>query len=150
MIEGADAPLADAAPEPLSGRLFSHRAAILLFRNTIVSCLVFGVGLIVLWLLVQRFAVDKVVAAAISFIVANSLHYVLGRVWIYRGTERAVGKGYVYFLVTGVLGLAITTGLFAALLQWTAINYLIARVLVSIVAGLVMFVLNATLNFRRL
>jgi hypothetical protein len=28
--------------------------------------------------------------------------------------------------------------------------YLVARILVSVVAGLVMFLLNATLNFRRL
>lgn len=149
MSDGA-IPSPAAAPAPLSERLFSQHAAVLLVRNTVVSCLVFGVGLAVLWLLVQQFAMDKVAAAALSFIVANSLHYILGRAWIYRGTQRAVGRGYAYFLVNGLLGLAITTALFAALLQWTPINYLVARIVVSVVAGLVMFVLNAALNFKRL
>ena len=40
--------------------------------------------------------------------------------------------------------------LFAALLRWTPINYLVARTLVSVVAGLAVFLLNAILNFRRL
>ena len=39
--------------------------------------------------------------------------------------------------------------LFAALLKWTAIHYLVARVIVSVFAGLAMFVLNAVLNFRQ-
>lgn len=149
MSDGA-IPSPAAAPAPLSERLFSQRAGVLLVRNTVVSCLVFGVGLVVLWVLVQQFAMNKVVAAALSFVVASSLHYILGRVWIYRGTERAVAKGYAFFLVNGLLGLAITTALFAALLRWTPINYLVARIVVSVVAGLVMFVLNATLNFKRL
>jgi hypothetical protein len=47
------------------------------------------------------------------------------------------------------VGMAITILLFAALLKWTAIHYLVARVIVSVFAGLAMFVLNAVLNFRQ-
>jgi len=35
-------------------------------------------------------------------------------------------------------------------IRWTPINYLVARVLVSVVSGLTVFLLNAVLNFRRL
>ena len=40
--------------------------------------------------------------------------------------------------------------LFDALIRATSIHYLVIRVIVSVVAGLLMFLLNAILNFRRL
>lgn len=122
----------------------------MLWRNTVVSCLVFGVSIASLWVLVEFLGMKEVVAAAIGFVAANSLHYALGRSWIFRGTDRAIASGYVYFLASGGLGLAVTVGLFAALLRYTPMNYLVARALVSVFAGLIMFALNALLNFRRL
>lgn len=134
----------------LFARLFSRKAAVMLWRNTVVSCLVFGVSIASLWVLVEFLGMKEVVAAAIGFVAANSLHYALGRSWIFRGTDRAIASGYVYFLASGGLGLAVTVGLFAALLRYTPMNYLVARALVSVFAGLIMFALNALLNFRRL
>ena len=134
----------------LAKRLLSRHAAILLARNTVVSCLVFAIGLAVLWALVELWGVDKLVAAGVGFLVSNSIHYALGRAWIYRGTEREVASGYAYFLVNAGIGLVITIALFAAFLRWTSLNYLVARVVVSVFAGLAMFLLNATLNFKRL
>ena len=40
--------------------------------------------------------------------------------------------------------------LYAAILEFTAIHYLVARVIVSLVAGLMVFVLNAVFNFRQI
>ena len=133
----------------LMRRLLSARVGAMLVRNTIVSCFVFGIGLIVLWALVTYAAVPKVVAAGIGFIIANTLHYVLGRAWIFPESERGVGSGYALFLVNSGVGLLVTTVLYAALLEATHMNYLVARALVSLVAGLVVFVLNAALNFRQ-
>ena len=134
----------------LARRLWSRNAAVLLARNTLVSCLVFAIGLVVLWALVELWGVNKLAAAAAGFLVSNSIHYAFGRAWIYRGTERGVAPGYVFFLVNAGIGLVITIALFAAFLRWTSIHYLVARVIVSVFAGLAMFVLNATLNFKRL
>jgi putative flippase GtrA len=130
-------------------RFFSRRVGRMLVRNTVVSTGAFALGLAVLWLLVQRFDVPEVPAAAVSFLVANTLHYVLGRAWIFRGTKRGVRSGYVIFLVNAAIGLAITVSTFAALLQFTDIHYLVARVIVSVFAGLAIFALNASLNFRQ-
>lgn len=131
-------------------RLFSRHAANLLARNTVVSCGVFAFDIALLWGLVAQLGMEKISAAALAFIAANSIHYALGRTWIFQGTERHVATGYVYFLVNALVGLVITLALFAAMIRWTAINYLVARVLVSVVAGLTVFLLNAILNFRRL
>ena len=130
-------------------RLLSRHAATLLARNTIVSCGIFAFDIALLWVLVQL-GMGKVAAAALAFIVANSIHYAFGRGWIFKGTDRGVAEGYVYFLINAAIGLVITIALFAAMIRWTPINYLVARVLVSVVSGLTVFLLNAVLNFRRL
>lgn len=121
----------------------------MLLRNSVVSCTVFAVGLLTLWLLVDCLAVNRMIALVLSLLLSNSLHYVLGRTWIFPGSDRAVGTGYVLFLINAGIGIAITMALFAALTRWTDIHYIVIRVLVSLVAGLVIFLLNAVFNFRR-
>jgi len=130
-------------------RLLSRRVGAMLVRNTVVSTSVFMLGLGLLWILVSEAGVNEVLASGISFIFANTLHYALGRVWIFSGTSRGWRAGYALFLVNSALGLAVTMGLFAALLQFTSIHYLLARIIVSVFAGLAVFVLNAALNFRQ-
>jgi putative flippase GtrA len=105
---------------------------------------------LLLWLLVEFAGIGEIPAAAAGFVLAHTLHYALGRCWIYRGTERRLIPGYAFFLVNGLVGLAITLFLFDAFLRFTSVHYLIARIIVSVLAGLVMFLLNAMLNFRRL
>lgn len=134
---------------PILRRLFSRRVGAMLVRNTVVGTGVFLVGLGVLWLLVNRGGVDEVPAAGVGFVAANSLHYLLGRKWIFRGTERGAASGYALFLVNAGAGLLVTMGLYALLLAYTPLDYIVARILVSVVAGLVMFVFNAVFNFRR-
>ena len=122
----------------------------MLVRNTIVStgCFLFDIAL--LCAMVQIGGMAKIPAAAIGFVAANSVHYAFGRTWIFHGTDRAVASGYFYFLVNAIVGLVVTVTLFALMLRFTAINYIVARILVSAVAGLAVFLLNAMLNFRRL
>jgi putative flippase GtrA len=131
-------------------RLWSRRAAVLLGRNTVVSTTAFLLGLGLLWVLVEQVHMNKLLAAGITFLLANTLQYALARTWIFKGTERGVLPGYGFFLFNAALGLAITVGLFAAFIEYTGVHNLAARVHVSVVAGLVMFLMNAVLNFRRL
>lgn len=133
-----------------ASRLISRKAGFMLARNTVVSCGVFAFDLALLWALVELGGMGKLLAAALAFIAANSIHYVFGRTWIFRGTERGVAAGYGYFLINAGVGLVVTMVLFAALIRWTPINYLVGRTLVSVVAGLTVFLLNAIWNFRRL
>lgn len=122
----------------------------MLWRNTVVSTGVFLVGLGVLWVLVEKQGADPVLTTAISFLIVNSIHYVFGRSWIFAGSDRKVSSGYVLFIANAIVGLIVTVSLFWMLTRWTPMNYLVARVIVSIFAGLAVFGLNATLNFRRL
>lgn len=135
--------------ERLFHRLWSRRGATLLYRNTVVSTGVFAFGLVLLWVLVEEFGVAKLPAAAVSFLAANTMHYVFGRTWIYSGTQRKLAAGYAYFIVNAVLGLIITLLLFSGFMA-LGMNYLVARVVTSLFAGLALFLLNAVLNFRSL
>ncbi len=144
---------AEAEPRRLGGwarRLLSRDAALMLARNTAVSCVAFAFDLVLLYALVRLAGWHKLAAAALGFIAANTLHYALGRSWIFRGTPRGVADGYFYFLINAIIGLFVTMTLYAAFLRFTPINYIVARVLVSVFAGLAVFLLNAILNFRRL
>ena len=135
--------------ERLAERLLSRRGAVLLWRNTVVSVGVFTFGLGLLWLLVEQAEMPKVPAAGLSFMASNSIHYLFGRAWIYRGTDRKVVAGYAYFLGNAVIGLAVTVALFAAFMA-IGMHYIVARIVTSIFAGLVLFLLNSILNFRSL
>lgn len=132
----------------LHRRLFSRNAALQLVRNTVVSTFIFAIDLLLLWLLVEQAAMNKVLAAAVAFAIANSLHYFFGRWWIFRGTERKPVSGYIYFLANAGVGLAVTLVLFAIFVALFPAWYLVGRVIVSVVSGLTVFVLNAVLNFR--
>lgn len=150
-MPGLTTSLAGAPPSGrLSERLLSRRAAGMLARNTVVSCFAFACGLVVLSALVHLAAWGKMEAAVISFIVANTMHYVLGRTWIFPGADQGLARGYAHFLANAGVGLVITMALYAAFLYFTPINYLAARVIVSVFAGLAVFLLNAVFNFRRL
>lgn len=142
-------PSPDQGGRGLIARLMTPRVGAMLLRNTVVSSFVFLLGLVLLWVMVQWAGMNAVLAAAISFLIANGCHYALGRTWIFRGTERGLRTGYMLFLINAGVGMTITVALFAALLAFTGIHYLVARVIVSVFAGLAMFVLNAVLNFRQ-
>jgi putative flippase GtrA len=93
--------------------------------------------------------VPKVPAAAISFIAANSIHYVFGRTWVFRGTHRNAVAGYSFFIINAVAGLVLTLVLFAGFMT-LGMHYILARTVASVFVGLVLFVLNAVFNFRSL
>ncbi len=134
----------------MPARFFTRRAGGMLWRNTAVSTGVFLLGLGVLWLMVEKAGVDPVTGTAIGFLIANSIHYIFGRTWIFAGSDRKVSTGYLLFLGNAVVGLVVTVGLFWVLTHWTPMNYLVARIVVSVFAGLAVFLLNATFNFRQL
>ena len=128
-------------------RLLNPRVGRLLAGNTAISCATFCCGLAILWALVDGGGVDKYLATAVSFLVATTLHYVACRVWLYPDADRGIAAGYLFFFVNAGVGLLITMALFAAFADLLRINYLVARVLASVAAGLAIFLLNAVFNF---
>lgn len=134
----------------IASRFTETRAAVLFGRNTIASFFAFGLDVSLLWLLVERLGLTYLPAATISFLIAMTLHYVLSRLWVFKDTERGIAKGYFYFLINAGVGLVTTLAAFAALIEFTGLYYLVARVIASVVAGVLVFGLNAVFNFKAL
>ena len=134
----------------LPGRLLNRRGSVLFARNAAASVVSFLVDLVLLWAMVSELDWDKLAAAAGAFIVANALHYLIARKWVFHESEQSAVAGYGYFLLNALAGLVIIMALFALLSGPVGIPYLIARVIASLCAGTVVFALNAVLNFRLL
>jgi putative flippase GtrA len=134
--------------EGLVARLMSLRVAAIFARNTVVSCAVFTLDLAILWAFIQLLGMQRLLAVAIAFLIANTIHYALGRLWIFRGTTRAVASGYAYFIINAGVGLVLTVALFAVFFDLAGMHFIVARIVASIFAGLAVFLLNAILNFK--
>ncbi|WP_404479593.1 GtrA family protein [Novosphingobium sp. BL-52-GroH] len=128
--------------------LLSRHGAVLFLRNAVASSACFAIDMVLIWLLVSQVGLDKYVAVTVGFLCANALNYVLARLWVFRDSDRGLFAGYVYFLGNALVGLAIILGGFALLTGPIELHYLVARVIVSLCAGTIVFILNATLNFH--
>ncbi|WP_114952045.1 GtrA family protein [Sphingosinicella terrae] len=129
-------------------KLAESRGARLFGRNTIASFLAFGIDLALLWTLVEVAGIGRLPAAAAAFLLAMSVHYVVSRLWVFKGSRRGMASGYLYFLVNAGIGLVVTLAVFWSLIDLLEIQYLIARLIASVVAGLLVFFLNAAFNFK--
>ena len=89
-------------------RFLGRRGCSLYIRNAFVSTISFLLDLFLIWLLVEHFAVERYMAVVAGFIVANALHYVLARIWIFRGSERGLVSGYVMFFGNALFGLGVS------------------------------------------
>lgn len=128
--------------------LLSRHGAVLFARNAVSSGLCFSIDMALIWLMVSQLGIDKFVAVTVGFLCANSLNYGLARVWVFRGSDRGLFTGYLYYLMNALIGLAVILGGFALLTTVFDAHYLLARVIVSLCSGTLVFVLNATLNFH--
>ena len=122
----------------------------LFVRNAVASVVAFAFDLALLWLLIKEVGINDLIAVSLAFLLAMTLHYVLSRIWVFRGTERGVASGYAYFIINAVIGLTVTLALFAIMTRLTGLHFLASRALASVVAGIVVFFLNAIFNFRQL
>ena len=119
-------------------------------RNTVASTIAFVLDLAILWALVELLEIPRVIAAVIAFIVPMIVFYLLSRFWVFAGTSRNVASGFAYFMLNVGIGFVVMLAVFWALLQFTEIYYLIARVAASVVSGIVIFLLNGYFNFKQL
>ena len=119
-------------------------------RNTAASIVSFILDIAILWALVELAGFPRVLAAVVAFIIPMIVFYILERTWVFPGTNRGVASGFVYFMINVGIGFAVMLATFWALLEFTSIHYLIARVLASVVNGIVIFVLNGFFNFKQL
>jgi putative flippase GtrA len=126
------------------------REARMFGRNTIASIFSFLLDLAILVALVELAGFPRVPAAAIAFVIPLIVFYFLQRKWVFPGTERGVAEGFVYCLIIMGIGFTAMLAVFWTLLEVTALHYVVARLLASVVHGIIVFVLNGLFNFKQL
>lgn len=96
----------------------------------------------------EFFGVPYQVSTALGFIIAVSLNYLLARKYVFKGTERRLHHGYLYFIVFALGGALLITASVAFLVSILSLHYLVARVLVACVVGMGNYLFNLHVNFK--
>jgi len=128
--------------------LFRSPALNRFLRYTLVGGGTFGFDLILLYVVTEYLGVPYYVATAGAFLVAVSINYFISRRFVFKGTERGMHSGYLYFILIALAGAAITTAGVALLVTYAGLYYMIARVLVAFIVGTFNYLSNLFFNFR--
>lgn len=111
-----------------------------------VSTFLFDLALLVAF--TELLHIPYYIGTPIAFLIAVSINYAVSRTHVFRGTERSVHHGYLYFIGFALLGALAATAGTALLVTVLSIQYLVARVLVAGATGMANYLLNLHLNFK--
>lgn len=87
-------------------------------------------------------------AVVISFLLAASVNFLLSYFFVFKGTERGLRTGYVYFIAIALIGVLVIGPSTLLIKNYFGINLYIARAVVGGIVGAVNFFLNNFLNFK--
>ncbi len=119
-----------------------------LLRYSAIGTVAVILDLLLLFVFVEFLHIFYLVAAAMAFIIAHSSNYYVQREWGFKETEQGIKRSYVYFISFGIMGIFLTIGLLAFMVEYLGLNYLFARWLVSLIVGGFMFFLHYRITFR--
>ena len=128
--------------------VFRSPALIRFLRYTLVGGGTFGFDLLLLYVVTEYLGVPYYVATAGAFLVAVSINYFISRRFVFKGTQRSLHGGYLYFITLALAGAAITTAGVALLVTYVGLYYMVARVLVAFIVGTINYLSNLFFNFR--
>ncbi len=111
-----------------------------------VSTFILDLGL--LFLFTETFGLQYLVATAIAFLLAVSLNYFLSRKFAFKGTERSLLHGYIYYMQFAIIGALFITFLMWLLSNYTDFHYVAIRTAIAAVVGIVNYLLNLYVNFK--
>jgi putative flippase GtrA len=117
-------------------------------RYTVVGVSTLAFDLLLLAGLTQLLHVPYYFGTPFAFLVAVSINYAISRVFVFRGTERSVPHGYVYFILLAGGGALFITGGVYLLVTYAHLYYLVARIAIAGVVGLFNYLTNLHWNFR--
>lgn len=117
-------------------------------KYTLVGGSTFSFDLFILWGMTELFHIPYYVSTPFAFLIAVSINYFIARRFVFKGTERAVHHGYLYFVGVAGGGAFLVTAAVAFLVQFFGLYYLVARILVACVMGTLNYLFNLHINFK--
>ncbi len=104
--------------------------------------------LLLIWLMTEFLLIPYQISTALGFIVAVSINYFLARKYVFKGTQRKIHHGYVYFILFALGGATIVTVAVTGLVTYLMMHYLVARVIVACFVGSANYLFNLHFNFK--
>lgn len=89
-----------------------------------------------------------VIAIGLGFFISLVISYFIFRKYTFKGTERGVTSGLVYFSIIAVGGLCISMGGGYLAVTYIGLSPILARFLLGGVSGLFNFLINLVYNFK--
>lgn len=117
-------------------------------KYALVGGSTFLFDLLLIWLMTEFLRVPYWASTALGFLIAVSINYFVSRRFVFRGTQRKVHHGYAYFILVAGGGALLVTGAVAALVSAFSLHYLLARILIACVMGVLNYLFNLHLNFK--
>ncbi len=118
------------------------------FKYWLTGSSTFLLDLLLLFIFVDYFEASYVSAASASFLIAVSVNYFISRHFVFKGTLRSVGRGYVNFILIALAGLIIIAVGMYVLTSILAVHYLLARITIAGMTGLWNYLMNLYVNFK--
>ena len=116
-------------------------------RYTVVGVSTFLVDLGLLYALTSL-GVPTYFAVVISFTTAVSINFLLSYRYVFTGTKRQPGSGYLLFLTIALIGFLVIAPGTVILNERFQIDLYTARVIMALLTGGTNFLLNNFLNFK--
>jgi putative flippase GtrA len=118
------------------------------YKYTFFVIPLFFIDLALLFLLIDYFDIDKMLATPLSFFTVGFFGYFLERKYIFKRKNRTYLKGFYYYLFIILSGAVIVTFGIYILTDIFNIYYIISRVLVAIFSGFWDYFMNFYFNFK--
>lgn len=125
-----------------------NRALRRFLKYALVGGSTFAFDLLLIWVMTELFHVPYQVSTALGFLIAVSLNYLIARRFVFQGTIRRLDHGYLYFILFAGGGAVLIALSVAGLVTYLAMHYLVARIAVACVVGMLNYLFNLHLNFR--
>lgn len=130
-------------------RASAHKQTLARFARYLsvgVSTFVLDLGM--LYVAVNFLGIPYYLATPGAFLIAVTCNYFISRPFVFKGSTRAWHHGYAYFILLAIAGAAATTVLVAALVSYAHMFYIVARILVAGIIGMVNYLVNLHHNFK--
>ena len=108
----------------------------------------FAFDLILLFVFTDVFGWNYALSAAVAFLFAVSINYLVVRNLVFPGSNRRISQTYPTFIAIALVGMSIVTGLIIIFVEYFGWHYLMARIVIAAIVGIWNYSMNLFFNFR--
>lgn len=119
-----------------------------LIKYTATGCVSLTADFFILAFLTEIVHLYYLISVICSFTLSNLISYIVNRQWGFKDTKSHAYGAYLRFLFFSMAGLIMTVFLMWVFVEKLGVYYLISRIIVSGIAGIVTFILHSLFTFK--